>query len=77
MGIIAAAIGGWSSTDSETDLKTDLPLSNLSERMSNLDFEAKYEPEKHEMEEIQVLGNSMNHAVRTPGRDDLRTEIRK
>ncbi len=28
--------------------------------MSNLDFEAKYEPEKHEMEEIQVLGNSMN-----------------
>ena len=35
-------------------------LSNLSERMSDLDFNAKYESGKHDMEEIQVLGNSMN-----------------
>lgn len=35
-------------------------LSNLSEKMSRLDFDVKYEPEKHEMEEIAVLGGSMN-----------------
>lgn len=35
-------------------------LSNLSEKMSQLDFEAKYEFKEHDVEEIKVLGNSMN-----------------
>lgn len=35
-------------------------LSELSEKMSNLDFEAKYTQEKHSSEEIDTLGNSMN-----------------
>lgn len=35
-------------------------LSQLSEKMSNLDFEAKYEDAKHPTEEISTLGNSMN-----------------
>lgn len=35
-------------------------LSQLSEKMSNLDFEAKYEDPKHPTEEISTLGNSMN-----------------
>lgn len=35
-------------------------LSELSEKMSNLDFEAKYKEEKHSAEEIDTLGNSMN-----------------
>lgn len=35
-------------------------LSQLSEKMSNLDFEAKYEDTKHPTEEISTLGNSMN-----------------
>ncbi|MEG0987871.1 MAG: HAMP domain-containing sensor histidine kinase [Clostridium sp.] len=35
-------------------------LSELSEKMSNLDFEAKYQEEKHSAEEIDTLGNSMN-----------------
>lgn len=35
-------------------------LSLLSEKMSNLDFEARYEEEKHSSEEIDILGNNMN-----------------
>lgn len=35
-------------------------LSQLSEQMSNLDFEAKYVDSKHSVEEISKLGNSMN-----------------
>lgn len=35
-------------------------LSELSAKMSNLDFEAKYTEEKHAAEEIDTLGNSMN-----------------
>lgn len=35
-------------------------LSNLSEKMSQLDFDVRYEPGRHDMEEITVLGNSMN-----------------
>ncbi len=35
-------------------------LSQLSERMSQLDFEAKYVPSRHSTEEIDILGNSMN-----------------
>lgn len=35
-------------------------LSLLSEKMSNLDFEARYEEQKHSPEEIDTLGNSMN-----------------
>lgn len=35
-------------------------LSVLSGKMSNLDFDLKYEPQKNEVEEILVLGNSMN-----------------
>lgn len=35
-------------------------LSQLSEKMSNLDFEAKYEEPKHPTEEISTLGHSMN-----------------
>lgn len=35
-------------------------LSELSEKMSNLDFGAKYIEEKHSAEEIDTLGNSMN-----------------
>jgi len=61
VGIIAAAIGGLVIYLTARQISKPIyRLSNLSERMSNLDFEAKYEPEKHEMEEIQVLGNSMN-----------------
>ena len=61
VGIIAAAIGGLVIYLTARQISKPIyRLSNLSKRMSNLDFEAKYEPEKHEMEEIQVLGNSMN-----------------
>lgn len=35
-------------------------LSNLSEKMSQLDFDAKYQSTGHAVEEIDVLGNSMN-----------------
>ena len=35
-------------------------LSRLSEKMSNLDFDAKYTREKHSAEEIDTLGTSMN-----------------
>ena len=35
-------------------------LSELSERMSGLDFDAKYEAKRHDSSEITVLGNSMN-----------------
>lgn len=35
-------------------------LSNLSEKMSNLDFDAHYEPSPHETEETLILGGSMN-----------------
>ena len=35
-------------------------LSDLSEKMSGLDFDVKYEAEKRDPEEIRVLGNSMN-----------------
>ncbi len=35
-------------------------LSVLSEKMSQLDFDVKFEPEGREVEEILVLGNSMN-----------------
>lgn len=35
-------------------------LSDLSEKMSQLDFEAKYEMNEHEVEEIKTLGSSMN-----------------
>ena len=61
VGIIAAAIGGLVIYLTARQISKPIyRLSNLSERMSNLDFEAKYEPEKHEMEEIQVLCNSIN-----------------
>ena len=39
-------------------------LSELSERMSGLDFDAKYEAKRHDSSEITVLGNSMNELVR-------------
>jgi len=35
-------------------------ISILSERMSNLDFDVKFQPDGREVEEIRVLGNSMN-----------------
>lgn len=35
-------------------------LSDLSEKMSQLDFDARYQADEHEAEEIKVLGNSMN-----------------
>lgn len=35
-------------------------ISNLSEKMSNLDFDVSYELGKHEAEEIRILGESMN-----------------
>lgn len=35
-------------------------LSILSEKMSQLDFDVKFEPAAHDVEEIKVLGNSMN-----------------
>lgn len=35
-------------------------ISVLSEKMSNLDFDVKFKAEGHEVEEIRVLGNSMN-----------------
>lgn len=35
-------------------------LSNLSEKMSQLDFDVKYEPGACETEEIRILGSSMN-----------------
>ncbi len=35
-------------------------IASLSEQMSNLDFEAKYEPDRHDPEEIDILGTSMN-----------------
>lgn len=35
-------------------------IASLSEQMSNLSFEAKYEPDRHDPEEIDILGTSMN-----------------
>ena len=35
-------------------------LSELSEKMSNLDFDARYETSRRSTEEIDTLGNSMN-----------------
>lgn len=35
-------------------------IASLSEKMSELDFEARYTPGKHDTEEIDVLGRSMN-----------------
>ena len=35
-------------------------ISELSEKMSDLEFNVKYEPTGHEVEELRVLGNSMN-----------------
>ena len=35
-------------------------LSVLSEKMSQLDFDVRYEPGKHDMSEIEILGSSMN-----------------
>lgn len=35
-------------------------LSELSEKMSRLDFDVKFEADVHDVEEIRVLGNSMN-----------------
>lgn len=35
-------------------------ISDLSEKMSGLDFDVKYEAGKHDAEEIRILGNSMN-----------------
>ena len=47
VGIIAAAIGGLVIYLTARQISKPIyRLSNLSERMSNLDFEAKYEPEK-------------------------------
>ncbi len=42
-----------------------LKLANISRKMSNLDFEAKYLPEKHGTMEIDALGNSMNELSET------------
>ena len=35
-------------------------LSGISKRMSNLDFEAKYQPKKHSSRELEELGSHMN-----------------
>lgn len=35
-------------------------IASLSEKMSNLDFDVSYTPDRHDTEEIDILGNSMN-----------------
>ena len=61
VGLIAAAIGAvlvYLITKYVT--KPVNELSRLSERMSRLDFEAKYQSSGHAATEIETLGNSMN-----------------
>lgn len=61
VGIVVILVSGvlfYITTKRITDPIHD--LSRLSEKMSNLDFDAKYTQEKHSSEEIDTLGNSMN-----------------
>ena len=61
VGIIAAVVGGLIIYLVTKQITMPIyKLSNLSERMSDLDFNVRYEPGKHDMEEIRVLGNTMN-----------------
>lgn len=56
--VIAGAIVVYFITKRITGPLNDLSV--LSEKMSNLDFDLKYEPKGNEAEEVLVLGSSMN-----------------
>ena len=61
VGIIAAASGAILVYFLTKKLVTPInELSALSEKMSHLNFDVKFEPSGREVEEIQILGNSMN-----------------
>jgi signal transduction histidine kinase len=50
---------------SKTISRPIMELSGISERMSNLDFDAKYQPKKHSSRELEELGNHMNELSET------------
>lgn len=61
VGLIAAVSGAvlvYVATKSMTAPVNELSL--LSEKMSRLDFDVKFEAKEHDVEEIRVLGSSMN-----------------
>lgn len=61
VGIIAAAAGAMIVYFLTKRMAAPInEISVLSEKMSNLDFDVTYEPTGHEVEEIRILGNSMN-----------------
>ena len=66
IGLIAAAISiAVIIVVSKSISKPILELSTLSRKMSDLDFEAKYYPDRHTTREIDALGNSMNELSTT------------
>ena len=66
IGLIAAAISiAVIIVVSKSISKPILELSTLSRKMSDLDFEAKYYPDRHTTWEIDALGNSMNELSTT------------
>lgn len=66
IGLIAAAISiAVIIVVSKSISKPILELSALSRKMSDLDFEAKYYPDRHTTWEIDALGNSMNELSTT------------
>lgn len=61
VGILAAVSGALLIYVSTRSMTARLDrLSVLSGKMSQLDFDVKFEPNDHEVEEIKMLGNSMN-----------------
>lgn len=61
VGICAAAVGAVIVSFITKRMAAPInEISVLSEKMSNLDFDVKYEATGHEVEELRILGNSMN-----------------
>ena len=61
VGIITAVSGGFLIYFATRRMVTPInDLSDLSEKMSQLDFDAKFEAGKRDVEEIRVLGKNMN-----------------
>jgi signal transduction histidine kinase len=71
---------------SKTISRPIMELSGISERMSELDFDAKYQPKKHSSRELEELGSHMNKLSETleatiselkAANNELQKDIRK
>jgi signal transduction histidine kinase len=71
---------------SKTISRPIMELSGISERMSKLDFDAKYQPKKHSSRELEELGSHMNELSETleetiselkAANNELQKDIRK